>query len=146
MRAIASVSSVTSFASFTLCALLGVLASGCTYSMHEYQAAGYAAVPAAGGPRQAEWIHARAEQRVILGVTDNTDYIDHAYADLLDQCTGEVVGLNTRFSTSLGFLSYKNVVEMRAMCIRVGPTTSDGGAVPAAPPAVAPGSKEPGSS
>jgi len=96
--------------------LLGLLASGCTYSMHEYQAGGYAAAPN-GGPRQAEWIHARGEQSVILGVTDNTDYVDHAYADLLDQCAGEVVGVNTRFSTSLGFLSYKNVIEMRAMCL-----------------------------
>ena len=96
--------------------LLGLLASGCTYSMHEYQAGGYAAAPVAGA-RQAEWIHARGEQSVILGVTDNTDYVDHAYADLLDQCSGEVVGVNTRFSTSLGFLSYKNVIEMRAMCL-----------------------------
>jgi hypothetical protein len=137
---------ITSVTSSALCALLGVLASGCTYSMHEYQAAGYAAVPTAGGPRQAEWIHAHGEQRVILGVTDNTDYIDHAYADLLDQCTGEVVGLNTRFSTSLGFLSYKNVVEMRAMCLRDGPVASGPGAVPPALPAEVPGSKDPGSS
>ena len=100
--------------------LLGLLGSGCTYSMHEYQAAGYAAAPVGGAPRQAEWVHAHGEQSVILGVTDNTDYVDHAYADLLDQCTGEVVGVNTRFSTSLGFLSYKNVVEMRAMCLRDG--------------------------
>jgi hypothetical protein len=137
---------ITSVPSVAFCALLGVLASGCTYSMHEYQAAGYAAVPTAGAPRQAEWIHAHGEQRVILGVTDNTDYIDHAYSDLLDQCTGEVVGLNTRFSTSLGFLSYKNVVEMRAMCLRDAPATGGEGAVPQAPPAVAPGSREPGPS
>lgn len=98
--------------------LLGLLASGCTYSMHEYQAGGYAASPVAGPPRQAEWIHARGEQSVVLGVTDNTDYVDHAYTKLLDQCSGEVVGVNTRFSTSLSFLSYTNVVEMRAMCLR----------------------------
>ena len=98
--------------------LLGLFCTGCTYSMHEYQAGGYAASPVAGGaPRQAEWVHARAEQSVILGVTDNTDYVDHAYADLLAQCPGEVVGVNTRFSTNLGFLSFKNVVEMRAMCL-----------------------------
>lgn len=105
--------------------LLGMLASGCTYSMHEYQAGGYAAAPApVAGPRQAAWIHARGEQSVILGVTDNTDYVDHAYADLLDQCAGEVVGVNTRFSTSLGFLSYRNVVEMRAMCLHDAGTPS----------------------
>ncbi len=106
--------------------LLGVLAlgallmltPGCTYAMHEVEAAGYAAVPNGGPPRQAERIQARAEQRVILGITDNTDYVDRAYAELLDECPGEVVGLNTRLSTDLGFLSFKNVVEMRAFCLR----------------------------
>jgi hypothetical protein len=130
----------------TLLALLAPFTSGCTYAMHEYQAAGYAASPTPGAPRQAEWITARAEQGVILGITDNTDYVNHAYLDLLDQCRGEVVGLNTRFSTSLGFLSYKNVVEMRAMCLRDAPATGGEGAVPQAPPAVAPGSREPGPS
>jgi hypothetical protein len=95
-----------------------LLLPGCTYSMHEVEAAGYAALPNGGPPRQAERIHARAEQRVILGITDNTDYVDRAYAELLDQCPGEVVGLNTRLSTDLGFLSFKNVVEMRAMCLK----------------------------
>jgi hypothetical protein len=93
--------------------------TGCSYSMHEYQAGGYAAPTAvAGPPRQGRWIHARAEQDVALGITDNTDYIDQAYAELLKQCPGDVVGVNTRFSTSLSFLSYTNVVDIQAMCLR----------------------------
>jgi hypothetical protein len=104
------------------CAIIfftGLLACGCSYSMHEYQAAGYAPATATSGPpRTAEWIHARADQNVVLGVTDNTDYVDIAYAELLRQCPGDIVGLNTRYSTKLGFLSYKNTVEIRAFCLR----------------------------
>jgi hypothetical protein len=98
---------------------LAVGSTGCTFAMHEYQAGGYAAPTAvAGPPRKGEWIHARAEQSVVLGITDNTDYVDHAYAELLSQCPGDVVGINTRYSTSLGFLSYTNVVDIQAMCLR----------------------------
>jgi ribosomal protein S2 len=98
---------------------LATLACGCSYSMHEYQAAGYApATPTSGGaPRQAVWIHARANQGVILGVTDNTDYVDEAYQRLLAQCPGDIVAVNTRYSTKLGFLSYRNTVEMQAFCL-----------------------------
>jgi len=100
-------------------ALVAVLACGCSYSMHEYQAAGYApATHTAGPPRQAVWIHSRANQGVILGVTDNTDYVDEAYARLLDQCPGDIVAVNTRYSTKLGFLSYRNTVEMQAFCLQ----------------------------
>ena len=134
-----------SLAPFAALVLLAPLATGCTYAMHEYQAAGYAATPTPGSPpRQATWVHARAEQSVILGITDNTDYVDHAYEDLLGQCPGEMVGLNTRYSTSLGFLSFRNVVEMRAMCLHDAPqaqrepqsppSTTAPASVPASPP------------
>ena len=97
--------------------------TGCSYSMNEYQAAGYAASPAAtpppGAPPHATaWIHASADQDVVLGVTDNTRYVDRAYASLLSQCSGEIVGVNTRYSTKLGFLSYKNTIEIQAFCLR----------------------------
>jgi hypothetical protein len=99
-------------------AVVAMLACGCSYSMHEYQAAGYAAVThPAGAPRQAVWIHSQANQGVVLGITDNTRYVDEAYARLLDQCAGDIVGINTRYSTKLGFLSFRNTVEMQAFCL-----------------------------
>jgi hypothetical protein len=101
-----------------LLATFAALACGCSYSMHEYQAAGYAPItPTAGPPPRAAWIHAHGEQNVVLGVTDNTRYVDDAYAELLSQCPGDIVGLNTRYSTKLGFLSYKNTIEMQAFCL-----------------------------
>jgi hypothetical protein len=100
-------------------ALLATLACGCSYSMHEYQAAGYAAPSNPGGPpRHAEWIHASADQHVVLGITDNTRYVDEAYDRLIGQCTGDIVAVNTRYSTALSFLSYKNTVDMQAFCLR----------------------------
>jgi hypothetical protein len=100
----------------------GIAGTGCSYSMHEYQAAGYAASPAAAhpgdAPARAEWIHAHAEQGVVLGITDNTRYVDEAYASLLSQCGGEIVGVNTRYSTKLGFLSYRNAVDLQAFCLK----------------------------
>ena len=96
-----------------------LLATGCSYSMHEYQVAGYAPVTVtSGAPRHAEWIHARANQSVVLGITDNTNYVDEAYTQLVSQCPGDIVGFNTRYSTKLGFLSYENTVEMQAFCLR----------------------------
>lgn len=112
MRLAAATATVTT-------ALLACLACGCSYSMHEYQAAGYAAPTAVAGPaRKAEPIIARADQGVVLGITDNTDYVDVAYARLVSQCEGDIVGVNTRYSTKLGFLSYRNTVEMQAYCLR----------------------------
>jgi hypothetical protein len=102
-----------------LLAVVAMLACGCSYSMHEYQAAGYApATQTSGLPREAVWIHAHSNQGVVLGVTDNTDYVDEAYQRLLARCPGDIVAVNTRYSTKLGFLSYKNTVEIQAFCLQ----------------------------
>jgi hypothetical protein len=45
-------------------------------------------------------------------------YVDVAYQRLLAQCPGDIVAVNTRYSTKLGFLSYMNTVEMQAFCLR----------------------------
>jgi hypothetical protein len=114
-----------------LLVVAGALACGCSYSLHEYQAAGYApatissgaptvrtAQPTRAAPLAAERIHAHAEQSVVLGITDNTDYVDEAFASLVSQCPGDVIGLNTRYSTKLGFLSYRNTIDIQALCLR----------------------------
>jgi len=99
--------------------LAALASSGCASSVHEVQSAGYSpATNVAGAPRRGVWIHARAEQGVVLGITDNTDYVDRAFAQLSSQCPGDIVGLTTRYSTNLGFLSYRNVIDVRAMCLR----------------------------
>jgi hypothetical protein len=106
-----------------MAALLLSLASGvggCFSSVHEYQAAGYASPTRRepGPPIEANRIQSDASQFVVLGVTGNTDYVDQAYASLTSQCAGEIVGINTRYSTKLGFMSYTNEVHMQALCLK----------------------------
>jgi hypothetical protein len=97
---------------------LPLAATGCWSSVHEYQAAGYASVRREGPPIITTPIESDATQHVILGITNNTDYVDEAYDRLQEQCSGEIVGVNTRYSTNLGFLSYTNEVKMQALCVR----------------------------
>jgi hypothetical protein len=99
-------------------ALAPLALSGCWSTVHEYQAGGYAATRREGPPIQAAPITSTAEQFVVLGITNNTRYVDEAYARLLDQCSGEIVGVNTRYSTRLGFFSCTNEVHMQALCIK----------------------------
>src|SRR5215467_9026903 len=101
-----------------LAALALSVLGGCSYSMNEYHAAGYAPITRTQGPpRPARPIVAEGEQFVVLGITQNTDYVDKAYAVLLNECDGDIVGVNTRYSSSLGFLSYTNKIRMEALCI-----------------------------
>ena len=95
-------------------------ATGCFSSVHEYQAAGYASPTRRepGPPIEANRIESNAEQFVVLGITGNTDYVDEAFASLAMQCAGEVVGINTRYSTKLGFFSYTNEIHMQALCLK----------------------------
>jgi hypothetical protein len=99
-------------------ALLALGAAGCFSSVHEYQAAGYASERRAGPPIETVPIESDATQHVVLGITDNTSYVNEAYDHLLDQCPGEIIGVNTRYSTNLGFLSYTNEVKMQALCVK----------------------------
>lgn len=92
--------------------------AGLFSSVHEYQPSGYASVRTAGAPIETVPIVAESKQTVLLGIADNTDYVNQAYDDLLRQCPGEVIGLNTRVSTALGFLSYTNHLHIEALCVK----------------------------
>jgi hypothetical protein len=88
---------------------------GCTHSVHQVAVGGLEAVPAGAHVRA---IEAEGEQFVFFYMTGNTDYADEAYQKLLAQCPhGQVVGVESRFSTSLGFLSYTNRMKMRGLCL-----------------------------
>ena len=63
-------------------------------------------------------IVAEGEHTVVLGIGGDTDYVDTAYRRLLAQCPGEIIGVNTRFSTSLRFFYYQDRVHIQALCVR----------------------------
>jgi hypothetical protein len=95
--------------------LLPLLAIGCTHSVHQVSVATAADIPPGARLRHVE---AKAEQHVVLYITDNTDFADEAYRALVAQCPrGEVVGIEARNSTSHGFLSFDNEFKLSGWCL-----------------------------
>src|SRR5262245_57716258 len=100
-----------------LLVFLSFSSTACVSSVHEYSATGYAPVTRTDGTARARTIVSEGSQHVVLSITDNTDYVDRAYAGLLAQCEGDIVGLNVRYSSGLSFLSYTNHVRLEAQCL-----------------------------
>ncbi|HEY6562015.1 MAG TPA: hypothetical protein VI072_32330 [Polyangiaceae bacterium] len=93
--------------------LVVALLAGCTHSVHQVSVSAHD-IPRGAPVRR---IVAEAEQHVVLYVTDNTDFVDEAHRNLLSQCPrGELVAVETRYSTSHGFLSFDNKVRMTGWC------------------------------
>jgi hypothetical protein len=94
-------------------AIMAFISVGCTHSVHVNHTSDYQLSKPLSEYRR---IEARAEQEVILMSTTAT-YASEAYKSLMEQCEGGVVtGIQTRYSTSHGFLSWTNVVEMKGYC------------------------------
>ena len=94
-------------------AVIALISVGCTHSVHVNHTSDYQLSKPLSEYRR---IEARAEQKVILMPT-SAIYASEAYKDLMEQCEGGVVtGIQTRYSTSHGFLSWTNVLEMKGYC------------------------------
>lgn len=66
---------------------------------------------------EARTVKAEASQSVIMGFAKNTDYAKDAYERLGATCTnGTVTGIQTRYSTKLGFFSWENHIKMWGYC------------------------------
>ncbi len=90
--------------------------SACTHSLHVAHVSDFS--PTFKEYSKGELVKAKAEQFAIMGFVDNTDYIDIAYRKLQDSCPrGTIQGITTQYSTSHGFFSWTNVVEMQGLCI-----------------------------
>lgn len=98
----------------TACSFLAFAA--CTHSIHLVHISDFA--PTYQSYAKGEWIKARAEQFTILGFVTNTNYVNEAYNKLMSSCPhGSLQGVSTQYSTSHGFLSWTNVIEMQGLCI-----------------------------
>jgi hypothetical protein len=94
--------------------VLAAMLSGCTHSVHINHTSDYRLTKPLSEYRVVE---AKADQRVIMGIVTQTDYVNEAYAALEKTCPdGQVTGIQTRYSTSHGFLSWRNVVTMKGYC------------------------------
>lgn len=100
--------------SFLLVCIL--LLSGCAHSIHDVYVSDFGNYPKL---EQGEMVSARTEQFVILGFVTETHYVDQARAMLMQKCPqGEITGISTQFSTSLGFFSWTNKILMQGLCTK----------------------------
>lgn len=96
--------------------IASILLTGCTHSIHMSHMSDFASNAPAAKQFESKVINIETEQFVFMGFVFDTDYVDQAYQQLLDQCAGEVSAVNTQYSTSHGFLHWKNKIRMRAVC------------------------------
>ena len=95
--------------------LTSLLSVGCTHAVHINHTSDFVNTKPLGECRQ---VAAKTEQFVFLGFVGQTDYVDAAYSELKDKCKeGVLTGIQTRYSTSHNFLSWKNEVLMRGYCV-----------------------------
>ncbi len=94
--------------------ILLILIFSCTHSVHHFIAGD--SIPPQKNEKMTQ-IKSEGEQFVILGFAYETNYVDKAVEDLRNQCKdGWIHSIGTRFSTSLGFLSWTNKVHLEAIC------------------------------
>lgn len=90
---------------------------GCTHSLHMSHLSDFA--PTYKAFQQGELIKAKTEQFTILGFVTDTNYLNEAHDKLLASCkNGSIQGISTQYSTSHGFLSWTNYIEIQALCIQ----------------------------
>jgi hypothetical protein len=97
--------------------LLLIATSACTHSIHLAHTSDF--YPTYKSYAKGTLVKARSEQHVIMGFIGNTDYVNLAYNQIQNSCQGGTVqGITTQYSTSHGFFSWTNVIEMQGLCIR----------------------------
>ena len=90
------------------------LTASCTHSIHDVYTSGFDPYT---DFQKGKRIEARSEQFVIMGFAKDTSYVDQAYEQISNQCSGgEVKGLTTQFSTSHGFFSWTNKIFIKGYC------------------------------
>lgn len=102
--------------SFLVLSLMFVLVSACTHSLHVSHVSDFS--PTFKEYSKGELVKSKTEQFTVMGFVSNTDYVDTAYKKLQDACPkGTVQGITTQYSTSHGFFSWTNIIEMQGLCI-----------------------------
>ena len=92
-----------------------ILLAGCAHSIHDVYVSDFGNYPKL---EQGEMVTARSEQFVVMGFVQETEYVERAKKELLAKCPGEISGISTQFSTSLGFFSWTNKILMQGLCTK----------------------------
>tara|TARA_B100000524_G_scaffold294276_1_gene168956 strand:+ start:10 stop:318 length:309 start_codon:yes stop_codon:yes gene_type:complete len=89
------------------------LLNQCAHSIHQVGATSFDN----SKKKKGKIIQSKSEQFTVLGFVTNTNYVEKAYDELLLQCPGgDIDGVTTQFSTSLGFLSWTNKLLIKGVC------------------------------
>ncbi|MGZ3772447.1 MAG: hypothetical protein ACXVCY_01855 [Pseudobdellovibrionaceae bacterium] len=95
--------------------VLFLFLASCAHSIHEVHTSDFSpGVPIESG----RVVSGTAEQFVILGIVENTAYVDEAYQNLMNSCpNGSITAVTTQYFTSLGFFSWTNKILMQGLCV-----------------------------
>jgi hypothetical protein len=97
------------------CFLVLLFTFSCAHSIHMVQTNDFDNSKAQA--TKAKLITARSEQFVPLWFSFDTNYVNQAYSRLEEKCEGgEIKGITTQYSTSLGFLSWTNKILIKGLC------------------------------
>ena len=98
-------------------AILIALTISCTHSLHISQFSDFG--PTYAAYQKGEWVKSEASQFAILGWVGQTDFVNEAYAKLMDQCQGgQIQSIEAQYTTDHGFLSWTNRVNMQGLCLK----------------------------
>ncbi|GAM63383.1 hypothetical protein JCM19232_1530 [Vibrio ishigakensis] len=53
---------------------------------------------------------------MVMGFAFDTDYVDQAYAQVLEQCPTGASMVNVEYVTDHGFLHWTNKIRVKALC------------------------------
>ncbi len=109
---------------FVSLAIWAGLLQSCAFSVHNVHVSGFDPY----SPKsEGKLVTASAERFSVLGFSDDTSYIDQAYAQLKSRCDdADLVGVSTEIQTALGFFSWTDRVYMRGTCMAKDSGPSEG--------------------
>ncbi len=91
--------------------------SSCTHSLHLAHVSEFS--PTYKSYQAGDLVQAHVEQFTVMGFVSDTNYVDQAYVQLQSKClNGTIQGITTQYSTSHGFFSWTNMIDMQGLCIK----------------------------
>lgn len=95
-----------------LVVFLPLLLAACSSSVHMSQVSQNPSVQVTN-PQSME---VETEQTVVMGFAFDTDYVDDAYSQVLQQCPTGASMVNVEYVTDHGFLHWTNKIRIKALC------------------------------
>lgn len=90
--------------------------TGCTHSIHQVYVSSQDKIPSSV---KTEWVDVEKSDFVVLGFATNTSYVEAAYAELEEKCSGRISQVSTEHLTSYYLLSYKQRIRLKGLCTSV---------------------------